>query len=76
MPYVPKLLTSNELFSFVSAGIQGSSHPFHSHGTTWNYMLHGEKEWFFHHGKLANDNKADKPEKAPDHEPKSKNLKP
>lgn len=26
--------------------------------------------------KLANDNKADKPEKAPDHEPKSKNLKP
>jgi len=57
LPFIPQILPSDNIFSFVSVSVQGSSHPLHSHGATWNYLFQGEKQWFFPLKKVTNNKK-------------------
>lgn len=55
LPYIPNILKAATNFSFVSVSVKGSSHPFHSHGRTWNYMIYGTKKWYFNFKNQKND---------------------
>ena len=54
LPSVPEIQMNNKKFAFSSVSVNGSSHPFHAHGKTWNYMIYGEKRWYFTKNKKHN----------------------